>query len=405
MATLHPFRALRPVPSKAREVAAVPYDTVDAAEARRLAENEPLSFLRVTRPEIELPEDTSEDEAAVFERGAENLRAYAGSEHAIQDEETALYVYRLTVSEHTQTGICGLVSVAEYDAGAIVTHEETRPAKVQERKRLILAQHAHAEPVLLAYRDAGAAAPAIAAATEAEPLYDVEADDGVRHTLWKVAGAGALTQAFQDVPALYVADGHHRCAAASAAAHELRSNVTLAETPGFEFFPAVLFPMDELRILPYNRVVYRLPVSPEAFMVQLTDALDVKAGIDYTTPQEKGKVCLYLDGQWHEVTLPPSRHATTDARLDVARLNEYLLGPLLGIDDPRTDENLGFVGGIRGADELAHRVDDGEAALAISMYPTSMDELVAVSEAGLRMPPKSTWFEPKLRSGLLVHMF
>jgi uncharacterized protein (DUF1015 family) len=405
MAILHPFRAVRPVPGHVKEIASVPYDVVSVEEARTLAAGKPNSFLHVIRPEIDLAEGTDEHADAVYEKGAENLRAYVESDMSLQEDAPALYVYRLIMDERAQTGLFGCVAVSDYDDDVILKHEKTRPAKEDDRTRHILTQRAHAEPVMLTFRDDEAVGALIERSMDAEPLYDFTADDGVQHTLWKVDDPEALVEAFADLPRLYVADGHHRCKAASRAAAELRSPATTAEPPEFEFFPAVLFPMGDMHIMAYNRIVYDLPMEPVDFMKTLTERFEVKAGVEDPVPPEKGTVCLYLDGQWHQLMLPPSRHATVDAQLDVARLNEHILDPLLGITDVRTDPNVDFVGGIRGTDELEQRVDSGEAALAVSMVPTSIEELVAVSDAGLLMPPKSTWFEPKLRSGLLVHLF
>ena len=405
MATLHPFRALRPVPEKAEEVASVPYDVVSSDEARALAEGKPLSFLHVIRPEIDLPEGVDEHDEAVYEKGAENLWAYAKSAHALQEDAAALYVYRLVMDGRAQTGLFGCVSVAEYDDDTILKHEKTRPVKEDDRTRHIVTQRAHAEPVMLTYRDDASVDRLVAAAMEEKPLYDFTASDSVQHTIWKAAAPEAMVEAFRNVEKLYVADGHHRCKAASRAAEELRTPAPPATPPECAFFPAVLFPMSAMRILAYNRIVRKLPMDAVDFMEKLTEVAEVKAGIDDPVPPQPGTICLYLDGRWHSLELPHTRRATTADRLDVARLNEYILEPLLGIEDPRTDPNIDFVGGIRGTDELERLVDSGRAALASSMYPTSIEELLDVSDAGLLMPPKSTWFEPKLRSGLLVHLF
>ncbi|MFQ5571464.1 MAG: DUF1015 domain-containing protein, partial [Rhodothermales bacterium] len=278
------------------------------------------------------------------------------------------------------------------------------PVKEDDRTRHILTQKAHAEPVMLTYRDSDAINGLVAETKEQDPLYDFVAEDGVRHTLWKADDPQALVAAFRDVDKLYVADGHHRCKAASRAAEALRVP-TNGQAPEFEFFPAVLFPMGQMHIMPYNRIVYKLPMSPGDFLDKLSSLFEVERGVTEASPGEPGTVCLYLAGQWHRLTLPPTRRPTVADRLDVARLNEHLLEPLIGIKDPRTDANINFVGGIRGTKELEGLVDSGRAELAISMVATSIQELVDVSDAGLLMPPKSTWFEPKLRSGLLVHLF
>jgi uncharacterized protein (DUF1015 family) len=312
-----------------------------------------------------------------------------------------------------QTGIFGCVSVGEYDGETIVKHEETRPAKEDDRTRHILEQQAHAEPIMLTYRDEEAIHDLVDRVQKTEPLYDFTADDGVQHTVWKVEGAEGLVDAFQDVEHLYIADGHHRCKAASRAAARLREAEHLrkqdddasGETPEYEMFPAVIFPMSHMHIMAYNRLVYDLPESPADFLDWLDEQFEVERNIDDPVPSMKGVVCFYLDGAWHRMALPPSKGVRVVDQLDVARLSEHVLEPHLDITDPRRDPNIDFVGGIRGTDELEQRVDSGEADLAVSMYPTSIEELVAVSDEGSLMPPKSTWFEPKLRSGLLVHDF
>ncbi len=405
MATIHPFRALRPVPGKAAAVASVPYDVINTEEARALAEGKPESFLHVIRPEIDLPEGIDEHADAVYERGAENLRRYARSGISLQEAEPSLYVYRLAMQGRAQTGLFACVAVAEYDDGTILKHENTRPDKEDDRTRHILTQRAHAEPVMLTYRDAEAVDRLVEAVVRQAPLYDFTADDGVRHTLWRAAEAQPLAASFEAVEQLYVADGHHRCKAASRAAEALRPSHAGAGTPEFAFFPAVLFPMGQVRILPYNRIVYRLPLAGDAFLRRLAERFHLETDVADPTPNVPGEVCFYLEGRWHRLELPQTQRPTVADRLDVARLHEHVLEPIVGIGDPRTDANLNFVGGIRGTRALEQLVDAGRADLAISMYPTSVEELVAVSDAGLLMPPKSTWFEPKLRSGLLVHLF
>ncbi len=406
MSLLYPFRAVRPVPEKAAEVASPPYDVINTKEARQLAAGKPWSFLHVIRPEIDLPEGTDEHDKAVYAKGAENLRRFRESWVFVQDPEPALYVYRQQMGNHVQTGVFGCVPVAAYEDGRIVRHEKTRPDKEADRTRHILEQRAHAEPVMLTYPNQSAIDEQVARIAAGAPLYDFVADDGVRHTVWKVEDPSALLEAFQKVQRLYVADGHHRCAAAARAAAVLRQQEPAREgLVEYEIFPAVLFPMSQLQILPYHRVVRRLPMPSEAFLQALAARMKVERNVSDPTPPRKGTVTLYLDGSWHRVALPPTQRDTVADQLDVARLNEHILEPILGITDPRTDPNLDFVGGIRGLGALKEMVDRGEAALAIAMYPTSIEELVAVSDAGLLMPPKSTWFEPKLRSGLLIHVF
>jgi uncharacterized protein (DUF1015 family) len=408
MATVHPFRAVRPLPEYLEEIASVPYDVISTEEARDLAEGKPRSFLHVVRPEIDLSPAVDVHDDAVYEQGAVNLRQFVEADYTLQEDEPAVYVYRLVMDGREQTGIFGGASVAEYDEGTIVKHEETRPAKEDDRTRHVLTQRAHAEPVMFTYRDEDAIHDLVAAVQEGEPLYDFEADDGVRHTVWRADNTGELVSAFEEVEHFYIADGHHRCKAASRAAEQLRQASSDQGQGGpreFEFFPAVLFPMSNMNIMAYNRVVFELPEPPAEFLDTLADQFDIERDVDDPVPDMKGVVCLYIDGAWHRMSLPPSRGVRVVDQLDVARLSEYILEPHLNITDPRRDPNIDFVGGIRGTRELEGRVDDGEAKMAVSMYPTSIEELVAVADEGSLMPPKSTWFEPKLRSGLLVHDF
>lgn len=407
MATLHPFRAVRPRPDQIEEIVSVPYDVISRSEARELAADKARSFLHVARPEIDLSADTDVHDDAVYEQGAANLRQFVEADYTLTEDEPAVYIYRLVMDGREQTGIFGCVSVAEYEEGTIVKHEETRPAKEDDRTRHIVTQQAHAEPVMLTYRDRDVIQDLVARAQRSAPLYDFEADDGVRHTLWKVEGAEGLVDAFQEVEKLYIADGHHRCKAASRAAGQFRNDGEGDEggVPGFEMFPAVIFPMSHMHIMAYNRLLYELPESPPSFLETLDRRFGIESEVEDPVPPTKGYVCLYLDGTWHRLALPPSRGVRVVDQLDVARLSEYILEPYFEIYDPRRDPSIDFVGGIRGTEELEQRVDEGEAEMAVSMYPTSIEELVAVSDEGSLMPPKSTWFEPKLRSGLLVHDF
>ena len=400
MASVRPFRALRPAPELAEHVASVPYDVVSVDEARALAAGNEHSFLHVVRPEIDLPEGTDEHADEVYAKGAEALRALAASEAFVRDAAPRLYVYRLVMNGRAQTGIVGLVSAAEYDDDVILKHENTRPDKEDDRTRHLLEQRAHAEPVMLTYRGDDAIDAAVAEAMEGEPLYDFRAKDYVEHTVWALPDSEAVVQAFADVDVLYVADGHHRSAAASRAARDL------PEVEEAGHFLAVLFPYDDMEILPYNRIIKDLPVGKGKFLDQLRRRFDIEEAL-FPDPEDYGLVAFYLgmDYGWHTLALPETQRDGVADTLDVARLAEFVLEPMLGITDPRTDENVGFVGGIRGTEELERLVDAGEADIAFSMFPTSPDELLDVSDAGELMPPKSTWFEPKLRSGLLVHTF
>ena len=399
MASVRPFRALRPAPEHAEHVASVPYDVVSVDEARALAAGNDRSFLHVVRPEIDLPEGTDEHADEVYAQGARALRELAESGAFVRDEAPRLYVYRLVMNGRAQTGIVGLVSAQDYDDGVILKHENTRPDKEDDRTRHVLAQQAHAEPVMLTYRGDDAIDDAVARATEGEPLYDFRAKDYVQHTVWAIDEPAPLAEAFAGVGALYVADGHHRSAAAARAARE-----SDADEAGH--FLAVLFPYEDMEIMAYNRVVKDLPVGKGKFLDQLRRRFEVEEAL-FPEPDEYGTVAFYLgmDIGWQTLVLPETERGGVADTLDVARLAEFVLEPMLGIADPRTDENIAFVGGIRGTEELERLVDSGEADAAFSMVPTSPDELLDVSDAGELMPPKSTWFEPKLRSGLLVHTF
>lgn len=405
MATLRPFRAVRPRPELAADVASVPYDVVDTAEARALAAGNPVSFLHVIRPEIDLPEGTDPHADEVYAQGAAAYRRLLDDGVLRRDERPSLFVYRQVMGEHAQLGVMGCCAVDEYDDDRIKKHEKTRPDKEDDRVRHLLAQQAHAEPVFLAHRDDEAIDAAVARVVAGEPLYDFTAADGVRHTVWRTdePAAAALERAFAAVPALYVADGHHRCAAASRARAAVRSEGNAGEA---DHFLAVVFPAGQLQILPYHRVVHDLNgMTADELLARLRGVVTVCPGAPI--PSGRGRFATYLDGRWHEVEAPPALLADPDpvAGLDAAILQSLVLGPLLGIDDPRTSERIEFVGGIRGPEELVRRVERRGGGVAFALHPVSMDQLMAVADAGRVLPPKSTWFEPKLRSGLAVHEF
>ena len=403
MAILHPFRAHKPSSKNVKEVACVPYDVISADEARSLAKGKENSFLHVIRPEIDLPEGTPFNDDAVYEQGKKNLDSLIENGILEQDEERAVYVYRLTWRGRTQTGIFGCVSVDDYDDEIILKHELTRPDKEDDRTRHILTQSAHAEPVMMTYKDLSDIDQQVdQVIKQNDPLFDFSAEDGVRHEIWKVSDTHQLEKAFAEVEHLYIADGHHRCKSASRAAEELREkNPNHTGNEEYNFFPAVLFPMSQMEILAYNRIVFSVPND---FMQQLRSNFEVSEE-GSPEPNEKGIISIYMGDSWKNVQLPKPENPTSVEKLDAQRLQKSLLEPLLGITDPRRDKNISFVGGIRGTEELEKLVDSGKADLAISMYPTAIEELVEVSDDGLLMPPKSTWFEPKLRSGLIVHTF
>ncbi len=403
MAQLIPFRALRPAPSVASRVASVPYDVVSTEEARALASDNPLSFLRVTRSEIDLPDGTHPYDASVYGRAVENLHALEAGAPLVEDPAPTLYFYRQQMGDHVQTGLAGCFSVDEYERDLIKKHEKTRPDKEDDRTRHITTVRAQTGVVFLTYRGVDAVDAIASRVCTTDPLYDFAAPDGIRHTVWTVPAAdvATLVAQFADIPALYIADGHHRAASAARA----RAAVREAGEPTTEadHFIAVAFPDRQLSILPYHRIVKDLQgQSPESFLEAVRTRLPVRDG--GAVPERAEDVSMYLAGAWHTVTLPTAPAGTPHAdTLAVAVLQREVLSPLLGIGDVRTDKRIDFVGGARGTAALEAAVNDGRAAVAFSMYPVSVEDLLTVSDAGDIMPPKSTWFEPKLRDGLLVH--
>ena len=398
---------LRPAPALAARVAAPPYDVVSRNEAAALARDEPLSFLHVGRAEIDLPDTVDPYDPRVYAAARRCLDGLV-DRGALIREGPALYLYREAMADHAQTGVVGGVHVDDYEAGVIVRHERTRPDKEDDRTRHVLALEAHAEPVLLLYRGQPEIDRLVAAARAAPPLYDFATPDGVRHTVWRLRDGAPCGRAFTEVPRAYVADGHHRSAAAARAAGARRAGPPPRPGPAeHDWFPAVLVPADQLRILAYNRVVDDLGGrSPEEVLAAL-GRLGRLAATDDPVPPRPATFCFYLGGRWYRLELAEEAGERDDPvrALDVSRLQERVLGPLLGIADPRTDTRIDFVGGIRGTRALAARVDAGEAALAVSLHPATVEQLMRVADAGQVMPPKSTWFEPKLLSGLFVHPF
>jgi uncharacterized protein (DUF1015 family) len=411
MATLRPFRALRAASDRVARVASVPYDVVDTAEARDLAAGNADSFLHVVRPEIDLPPDADPHGDEVYAQGRRALDRLIAEGALVHEEAPALFLYQQVMDGRAQVGVMGLCSVDEYDADLIKKHEKTRPDKEDDRTRHVLELAAHAEPVFLAYRDTPAVDALVEQHLGTTPLHDFTAPYGIRHTVWRVDDPRPLETAFAGVPELYVADGHHRCAAASRARAARRAKKADQGAGGgagagdaADGFLAVCFPAGQLRILPYNRVVHDLNgETPRGFLDALGRVAEVREG--GPTPSGRGHVAMYHAGAWHEVVAPAELLADTDpvASLDAAILQSLVLGPLLGIDDPRTSTRIDFVGGIRGSDELARRVDARGHGVAFALHPVSLEQLMAVADAGRVLPPKSTWFEPKLRSGLVVH--
>jgi uncharacterized protein (DUF1015 family) len=404
---LNPFRAVRPRPDLAAQVAAVPYDVVNRAEAAALARGNPHSFLHVGRSDIDLPEDVDPYDSRIYRRAREALDELLAGGTLLQDSRPGLFLYRQVMDGRTQTGVVGCVHVDDYERDLIRKHEKTRQDKEDDRTRHVLTLHANAEPVFLTYRGRTEIDQLVAGiATSSPPLYDFTAPDGVRHTVWPVPDTGALARAFGAVPHSYVADGHHRSASAWRAGKELRAkNPSHRGDEEYNWFLAVLFPADQLRILPYNRLVRDLLGQTPSEVLDRLGRLGKLTATQDATPDRAGVFCIYLAGRWHRLELDPAGIDRADpiASLDVSLLQDRVLSPILGIGDPRTDKRIDFVGGIRGTAELERRVNSGEMAIAFSLHPTALDQLMAVSDAGHVMPPKSTWFEPKLRSGLFVH--
>ena len=400
MAVIRPFRAVRPDPAAAPHVAAVPYDVVDVEEARALAAAHPLNFLHVSRAEIDLPAGTDPHGDIVYRTAAERYQALKRDAPLVEESDPALYLYHLDVDGHGQTGVAACYSLAEYDANVIKKHERTRRDKEDDRTRHIVELRAQTGPVFLAHRPSerlDELAKRVRATVD--PLVDFTALDGVRHAVWRVGAplVPAFVEAFDAVDALYIADGHHRAASGARARDAVGSDEA-------NFFLAVAFPSDQLRILPYNRVVRDLNgMTPKHFLGEVARVFAMTSGPD--TPSEKGQVSMYVAGAWHTVDLESAglQGAGVLDTLDGNVLQERLLKPILGIQDVRTDPRIEFVGGAKGTKTLEHLVDSGRMAVAFSMYPVSIVELMEVSDAGEIMPPKSTWFEPKLRDGLLIH--
>ena len=410
MAAIYPFRALRPPRERVEQVASVPYDVVNTEEARRIAAPNPLSFLHVTRPEIDMPEGVDIYSDAVYAKAVENFQKLERDCPLERDDDATLYLYRLTMGEHTQTGLFACFSVDEYDRDLIRKHEKTRPDKENDRTRHIVETRAQTGVVFLTYRPDRRIDALVEAETKGEPLYDFTAEDGVRHTVWRAPAPEQLMRCFAEVPALYIADGHHRAASASRARAALRdenSNHTGDEE--YNRFAAVAFPADQMQILPYHRVVRDLHNrTSEEFMDDVRGRFHLTDDANPRGPGKPGHWHMYFDGRWYGLTLKrdiadTQRLDDPTTTLDVSLLQDNLLAPVLGVADPRTDKRIDFVGGIRGTRELERLVNEGRAAVAFALYPTSIEDLLTVSDAGGVMPPKSTWFEPKLRDGILIH--
>lgn len=398
------FEALRPNPDLVSKVAAPPYDVVDTEEARALAEGNPWSFLRISRSEIEFPSGADAYAPAVYAKAGETLAAFQRDGVLVREGRPSLYLYRQRMGTHVQRGVVGCCHIEDYERDLIRKHERTRQDKEDDRVRHVQALRANSGPVFLMYRDQAAVDRLVAEREKSVPLYDFVASDGVAHTVWRFDATDALSRAFESVPLLYIADGHHRAAAAARAGAEYRrANPNHTGHEEYNWFLAVMFPASQLQILAYNRLVRDLNgLAPASFLEAVRRSFRVTAGAG-PKPGSVRHACMYLEGQWHGLEWDLPANADPVGSLDVSYLQERLLDPILGIHDPRTDKRISFVGGGRGTGELEKRVRSGDAAVAFSMYPVTPDQVMAIADAGQIMPPKSTWFEPKLRSGLLVH--
>jgi uncharacterized protein (DUF1015 family) len=405
MSLIRPFAGLRPAPQYAANVIAPPYDVLNSEEARVLAAGKPWSFLHISKAEIDLSAGTDPYAPAVYVRAAENLERMVNAGILIRDKQPHYYVYRLTMGSHVQTGLVAAASVADYDTNRIRKHEYTRPAKEDDRVRQIKALNAQTGPVLLAYRSETALDALLQKVAQGRPLYDLKAHDGIGHALWMVndpADVAALSRGFDAMDALYIADGHHRSAAASRVARELNKP---ADHMG-RYFLSVIFPHNQMKILDYNRVITDLNgQGKERFLEQVGRNFGVAGEAQAVSPAQAGEFGMYLDKQWYRLNIRPELiSADPVKKLDVSLLADHLIEPVLGIKDPRTDARIDFVGGMRGLQELEKRVDSGEMAVAFSMFPTTLSDLMAVADSNQVMPPKSTWFEPKLADGMVSHV-
>jgi uncharacterized protein (DUF1015 family) len=402
---IHPFAALRPRPDIAGQVAAPPYDTVDTPEAAELAKGNPMSFLHINHSEIDLPAGTGLYDDAVYAKAAENLQTFKQNGWLVSEDRPLLYLYAQTMDAHTQTGLVCCAHIDDYVTDVIKKHELTRKDKEDDRTKHTATINANIGPVFIAYRDAPAIRAALAPHTQGAPLYDFVDELNVRHRVWPVANPGEIEALFADkVPVSYIADGHHRSASAVRVGTERRArNPAHSGHEEYNWFLSVLFPASELNILPYNRAVQDLNgLSPDDFLAKIQALFTVAENPD-PSPQSPRHISMYLDGKWYGLSWPEVQSANPVDLLDVSTLQNRVLAPLLGIDDPRTNHRIKFIGGIRGPQELVKLVDQKGFAVAFSMHPTTVDQLMAIADAGQIMPPKSTWFEPKLRTGLLSH--
>lgn len=411
MAQIRPFNAVRPTRELAERVAALPYDVYNREEAKTEVTREPLSFLKIDRAETQFPDSVDAYDDCVYDKARQLLEQMEEEGTYLSDSEPGYYIYRLTMDGRAQTGIVACASVDDYLNNVIKKHENTREEKEQDRIRHVDTMSAQTGPIFLAYRSRDEINDVVAEVVQnQEPLYDFTAVDGISHTVWKIedrAQVSAVQNAFRSIDDIYIADGHHRAASAVKVGLKRReAHPGYDGTEEFNYFLSVLFPDDQLMIMDYNRCVRDLNgLSVQEFLEKAEASFRIqKLGTKAQAPQEKGQFTMYLEGEWYLLQASEEMLSIQDAvkSLDVSLLQDYLLGPVLGIQDPRTDERIDFVGGIRGLEELERRAS-GDMKVSFAMYPTSIAELFAVADAGLLMPPKSTWFEPKLRSGLFIH--
>jgi uncharacterized protein (DUF1015 family) len=408
MAVIRPFRAVRPLDKVAHLVASVPYDVVNREEAAELAKGNPLSFLRVTRSEIELDSNVSPYDEKVYKKAAENFKRLKEEAPLIQEDKPSFYVYKLIMGEQEQVGIAATFSSEDYNNDIIMKHEKTRKVKEDDRTNHIVTTEAQTGAVFLTYKGVAAVNDIVKTTIETNPVYDFTAPDGVKHTVWVMPDEynNTIVSEIANVKNLYIADGHHRAASASRSQKVKRdNNPSHNGTEEYNYFLAVLFPAEELKILPYNRVVFDLKgMSTNDFIEKVKQYFDVRQ-CDFPSPKERKTICMYIENNWY-LLKPNSNVVPGEAvgdKLDVSLLQNFLLKPILGVEDIRTDTNVDFIGGIRGTEELEKLVNSGKASVAFSMYPVEVQDLINISDAGETMPPKSTWFEPKLRDGLIVH--
>jgi uncharacterized protein (DUF1015 family) len=407
MLRIRSFQGLIPAPSLVPQVACVPYDVVNTEEAAALAAGNPHTLMNVDRAEIHFTRETDPYSEPVYQKALSEFQRLQASGALVREPEPCVYLYQQTMGAHVQTGVACVCHIDDYEQNIIKKHEKTRKDKEDDRTKLIDTLSADTGPVFLTYRDNSEINRLVNQTLQNDqPSADFVAPDGIRHTVWRIKGGGDFIKAFESVPVSYVADGHHRTASAVRVGKERRArNPHHTGAEDYNWFLTVLFPESQLRILPYNRLVKDLNGHSADELLRAVSAVFRVSAASSPDPEAPGDIRMYLAGAWHKLQWQPAANADPIGRLDVTGLQERLLAPLLGIDDPRTSKRIDFVGGIRGTGELVKRVDSGECAVAFSMFPTTLQQLMDIADADQIMPPKSTWFEPKLRSGLFIHTF